>query len=388
LNYTENTFIKMSFIEGTAPDASSGLIDSPQNILEAGTFTLVGTTPSYKVLLERNGSEWVVTDPSDGEIFDVYSAFPSSEWGGLIRSRGPPEEGSVILADYRYEYDSASRRVYAYDVTNDRYALYDWKDPETPRLLEQGNIVTDPNGNIVSRTATKTYNAEILGAVTVPATEYEPSSAFASASAALQLRPDIAASQIQNVSILTDAADANRLTVVLSVGTTEYHYSYDIQANTSVLAKIRVPKGDGTYAITEYDAQGRVTKESVEAADGSVTVVKTYRYETAGEVIIIDSVNHTIRVASLNADGTAGQTLRAGFYNDEDQIYSLQGPGDTEAKWYTYGTEGTGDGIMMTADDAPTSRPVRGPQPGEAGKPWRRPGGQNTNLEELIRQLK
>jgi len=174
LNYTANTFIKMSFIEGTAPNASSGLIDSPQNILEAGTLLPAITPPQYKKLLEKaSGGEWIVIDPGDGRVFDVYAAFPSDEWGGLIRSRGPPETDATTLADYRYVYDTVSRQVYAYDVTNLRYALYDWKDPQTPRLLEQGNMVLDDGDNVLSRTATKTYHAEILGPVGVPSTEYE-----------------------------------------------------------------------------------------------------------------------------------------------------------------------------------------------------------------------
>ncbi|MFA5391177.1 MAG: hypothetical protein WC331_07120 [Candidatus Omnitrophota bacterium] len=395
LNYTDNIFVKISFIEGMAPDASNGLIDSPQNILEAGTFTITGTTPQYTKLLEKaSGGEWIVTDPNDGRVFDVYAAFPSEEWGGLIRSRGPPEEGSVILADYQYVYDTASRRVYAYDVTNLRYALYDWKDPQTPRLLEQGDIVLDKDGNVLSRAVTKTYDAEVLGAVSVPSTEYETSTAFASAKAALQLRPDVVASDIENLSIMTDSSDPGHLTVVLQYGATEYRYRYDIQANSSVLAKTRASNEDATFQVVEYSAQGRKTSESLEAADGTLTLQVTYRYAieddktiAGDEVLVIDHKTYTFRVARLNADQTLGTTLRVGFYNDAKKIYSLQESGDTKAKWYTYGPE-SGDGIMLTEDDVATIRPVRGPQLGQASEGWRRPGGENTNVDELVRQLK
>ncbi|MBI4711203.1 MAG: hypothetical protein HY767_01915, partial [Candidatus Omnitrophica bacterium] len=388
LNYTSNTYIKMSYIEGAAPDAASGVIDSPENILEAGTFSMTGTTPSYKSLLSKAGTEWVVTDPSDGKVFDVYASFPSDEWGGLIRSRGPPEEGSSILADYRYVYDSASRRVYAYDVTNLRYALYDWKDPQTPRLLEQGTIVLDADGNVLSHAATKTYNAEILGPVSVPLAEYDPEIAFASAVSALESRSGVTASGITRLHIVTDPETPTELVVVLKFGETEYSYTYDTAAETSELQKTRTPEADGTtFKIVEYDAEGRKVKESRENADGTLTDLLLYRYETAGEVIIIDRVAHTLRIAVFNADKTIGQTLRAGFFDDEKKIYSLQGSGDKEAKWYTYGPE-SGDGIMLTQDDAVTSSPVRGPQPGTGGPGWRRPGGENTNIDDLIRQLK
>jgi hypothetical protein len=215
LNYNANTYVKMSFIEGTAPDASSGLIESFRNVLESGTFTLTGTNPQYKKLLEKapNG-EWIVIDPSDGRIFDVYADFPSDEWGGLIRSRGPPSEDASTLVDYRYEYDATNRRVYAYDGANGRYALYDLTDPKNPRLLEQGDIVLDTTGNILSRTATRTYNAEILGSVSVPETEYDTLAAFDSATAALGTFPGIAASGITPLRILMDAAAPGTLTVV------------------------------------------------------------------------------------------------------------------------------------------------------------------------------
>ena len=58
------------------------------------------------------------------------------------------------------------------------------------------------------------------------------------------------------------------------------------------------------------------------------------------------------------APGSAG-SIRS---MDEDEIYSLQGNEDAEAKWYAYGA----DGVMLTEDDTVTSRPVRGPQQGEA----------------------
>ncbi|MFA5159039.1 MAG: hypothetical protein WC484_00855, partial [Candidatus Omnitrophota bacterium] len=397
LNYKDNTFVKMSFIEGMAPDASSGVIDSFQNILEAGTFTMTGTTPQYKKLLEKAPSgEWIVIDPNDGKVFDVYSAFPSEEWGGLIRSRGPPEEGATILADYQYVYDdAASRRVYVYDVTNLRYALYDWKD-QTPRLLEQGNIVLDDEGNVLSRILIKTYDAELLGSVSVPSTEYDTAPAFASAKAALQLRPDVVASDIDKTppSFVADPSDPSHLTVVLEYGDTEYRYRYDIQANSSVLAKTRASNEDGTFQVVEYDVQGRMTSESLEAADGTLTPQVTYRYAieddktiAGDEVLVIDHKAHTFRIARLNADQTLGATLRVGFYNDASKIYSLQGPGDTQAKWYTYGPEESGDGLMLTDDDTETVRPVRGPQ-GQASEGWRPPNGENTNVDELVRQLR
>ncbi|HRZ40601.1 MAG TPA: hypothetical protein P5246_06295, partial [Candidatus Omnitrophota bacterium] len=401
LNYTANTYLKMGFIEGAAPQDASK-IDNFQNILEAGKFTLVGTTPKYQKLLEKvSDSEWIVTDPNDGRIFDVYDAFPSNEWSGLIRSRGPPEEGATTLVDYLYEYqeEPAGRPVvYVYDLTNLRYALYDWKNPETPRLLEQGTIVLDSNNNVLSHAATKTYNAEILGLIDIPETAYDTAAAFDSATAALKELPGASPSSIAPLRILTDPDRPGVLTVVLEHHGTEYYYVYDTTASadpagrTSILLKTRTPNPDGTFHIIEYDVQGRKVREFKESKEGELTLQLIYRYDTAAEVIIIDSVNHTIRVAHYSENtGEIGATIRAGFYNDAYDnggevmgIYSLQGAGNDEAKWYTYGA----DGIMLTEDDAETTRPQRGPQQGQGPRRPLGPGGENANMEELIRRLR
>ena len=54
LNFTNDTFIKMGFVPGSSPaEETSGLLDSPDNIVSGGTFTLVGTVPTYKNILTR-----------------------------------------------------------------------------------------------------------------------------------------------------------------------------------------------------------------------------------------------------------------------------------------------------------------------------------------------
>lgn len=156
LNYTANTYLKMGFIEGAAPQDASK-IDNYQNITEAGTITGVLPSVRYTPLLQKDGDTWIVTDPNDGRIFDVYEKFPSDEWGGLVRNCGPPESGSTAPVCYRYEYDDASRQVYVYDITylgysdisNVSFAVYDLNDPENPRLLKQGTVALDGSGNLV-----------------------------------------------------------------------------------------------------------------------------------------------------------------------------------------------------------------------------------------------
>ena len=384
LDYHAGTFLKMGFVPGTVLPGATGLIDSPQNVIAAGTFSWTATTPSFKNLLTRVDNTWVVTDPNDSRIFEVYQFFPDGTWSGVIRSRGPPEPGSQAFVDIRYEYDLVNRRVTAYDVTNQRYALYDWKDPQTPRLLEQGDIAVDVDGNILSRSVTKAYNAEILGPVAVPSTEYESEIAFASAVSALQSVPGIDASGIGRSRIITDPDNPDRLTVVLTYENTEYFYTYNVAAQASLLSKMRIPAAGGGFRIVEYDAEGRVTSESTEATDGTLTLLVTYRYEKAGEVIIIDHRAHTLRVAVFNADKTIGQTLRSGFFNDAEKTYSVQGAGETESKWYAYGA----DGVMLTSDDVASSRPTRGPEQGTA--PMRRGFGssENPDLDRKIQALR
>ncbi len=385
LDYRAGTFLKMGFLPGASPSDASGLIDSPQNVIAAGTFVMAGTTPTYKNVLTRVGDTWVVADPNDSRIFDVYEAFPNGSWGGIIRSRGPPETGSEVFVDIRYSYDVANQRVTAYDVTNERYALYDWKDPKTPRLLEQGEIAVDAQGNVLSQTVTKTYNAEILGPVSVPSAEYETDIAFASAVSALQVVPGVTASGIERVNILTDPNAPSRLTVVLRYENTEYFYLFDTASSSSVLAKIRIPMTAGGYRVVEYDAEGRQISESQEAVDGTLTVLTTYRYETAGEVIVIDQKAHTFRILVYNADKTMGLTLRSGFYNDAEKIYSIQNPGETESKWFTYGA----DEMMLTKDDAASTRPSRGPTPGQSLMGRRSLGGsENPELDRKIQELR
>ncbi len=390
LNYTANTYIKMSFIEGTAPDSSSGLIDSPRNILEAGTFTLTGTTPQYKKLLEKapNG-EWIVIDPSDGRIFDVYAAFPTDEWGALVRSRGPPEAGATILVDYRYEYDSTNRRVITYDVTTLRYAIYDWKDfPKNPRLLEQGNFALDNDGNVIagSRTATRTYNAEILGPVSVPATEYDTELAYAAASALLAARPGIDAALIQRSGLVIDPSDSGKLTVALTYEDVQYSYTYASATQQAVLTKTRTPNADGeTFSIVLYDAQGRKISKSKEDAEGEVTLLETYRYEKEGEIITIDEVKQTITISTLSADGTVTFTLRTGAFGTENAsgpCYALRGVNEDAWIWYDYGA----DKKMLTADDQVTTAPERGPEVSQAR--GRRGGGDTYSDTLLLRLLK
>ncbi|MBU9888692.1 MAG: hypothetical protein KTQ49_02335, partial [Candidatus Omnitrophica bacterium] len=384
LDYRAGTFLRMGFVPGEAPEDTAGLIDSPQNILAAGTFLMVVTTPSYKNVLTRVGGTWVVEDPSDSQIFDVYEAFPNGSWGGIIRSRGPPEPGSELYVDVRYSYDVANQRVTAYDLTHQRYAIYDWKDPQTPRLLEQGDITVDASGNILSETATKTYNAEILGPVSVPSTEYDTEIAFASAMSALREVPGIKAPTIERLRILLDPDAPDQITVVLRAESTEYHYRFDTLTQSSLLYKMRIPAADGTYRIVEYDASGRPVEEFAETASGEVTPSLTYRYDNAGEVIILDRRTRTIRVAVLNPDGTIGQTLRSGFFNDADKIYSVQGPDEKSSRWFTYGA----DEVLLTEDDVATTRPVRGPSPGTMeGRPMLG-GGENTELERKIQALR
>lgn len=173
LNYTTNTFLKMGFLPGTAPSTSSGLIDSPQNIIEAGTFTMTGTNPQYKKLLTKVQGEWIVADPTDGRIFDVYAAFPSNDWGGLIRSRGPPLLGETTPVDYRYEYDTTNRRVYAFDLTHQTYSLYQLEtQPVSYNLLEQGTFSLTSQGEIKNLKPTLTPSTYVYDAVQARTFDY------------------------------------------------------------------------------------------------------------------------------------------------------------------------------------------------------------------------
>ncbi|HPW77279.1 MAG TPA: hypothetical protein PLK73_05000, partial [Candidatus Omnitrophota bacterium] len=345
LNYANNTFIKMGFVPGASPaEDASGLLDSPENIVNAGTFTLVGTVPTYKNILTRSGSEWIVEDPEDGRIFDVYSSFPSAEWGGLIRSRGPPEADATTFADYRYEYDRANHTVTVYDVTNLRYAVYDWKNPDTPRLLERGSIVLDGAGNVSEKNPVVAYDVDVLGPVTVPATDYDTKSAYDAVLDVLRSRLDLESldsSDIQDIYISFSTSDSLILTVVVKYKDVQYFYTYTSGISGAVLQKIRLPDDDGTFSITEYDELGRKIRESRESTDPEtgnivITISKEYRYLTEGEIITINRTNLTITVSRLLDDGTVGQTLKTGFYggqNANGPCYSLGEVGTDPASW-------------------------------------------------------
>ncbi|HPW65112.1 MAG TPA: hypothetical protein PLY30_03035, partial [Candidatus Omnitrophota bacterium] len=285
-----------------------------------------------------------------------------------------------------------SQRVYVYDMDSVspnglyRYALYTWNDKDQPALLEAGYFSVSPDGAVVrSAESVVRYSSEVLSSVGAPPAVFDEHLAFASATDALMARLGVASSDIAQTRILLDPAGSGPLTVVLSSGGVDYHYSFDTVTGEVLLLRTRsAGSASGTYLWTSYDAEGRKISESLEAADGTVTDLFTYRYATAGELAVIDHSNRTVKVLRLNADGTTGETLRAGFYDDANRIYSLQGAGAAEANWYTYGA----DGVMLTSDDAPTSRPKRGYDRPSGGPGRRMPGGDNTSLEEKIRRLR
>ena len=145
LNYIANTFVKMAFV---APSQdNSGILDLPiSNIQSAGTLT--ATAPrTQTTLLTFKENVWTLVDPTDNNIFDVYSSFPSNIWGDLIRSRGPPYDTATpaeYYVDYSFVYDPSTHRVYSYDLTHLRYALYDCSagcsDTQPPLLIGQGTF--------------------------------------------------------------------------------------------------------------------------------------------------------------------------------------------------------------------------------------------------------
>ena len=393
LNYIANTFIKMELLASPAPGQTSGVIDlQEKNLLSAGTFTAT-TPPTYKILLTRNSEGWVVVDPNNSQIFDVYNSFPSSDWGGLIRSRGPPSTG-VPPVDLRFVYSSlvpagfssSSPVVYAYDLSSGLYALY-MKQPDSQayRLLELGSLQGNVSGDFTPNDPAALHFENI----TVLNTSANVSGVISTTtlSAALDAaRAALAGSNLIEAGAAMEPLrvfmEADKLVVVIKVGNTEFYYDYDAAGTPSaVLQKSRKTNADGTFLLTTFDLQGRKISESVEAADGTVTLKFSYRYDRPNGLLVIDHVNHTLRLQSLNSDGTVAATLQAGFYDDAAKIYSLQGATDTEAKWYTYGA----DDILMNTDDSATTRPKRG---FDSGNRRGGAGAEDQRLAEIIRQLK
>ena len=294
----------------------------------------------------------------------MYSSFPSTEWGGLIRSRGPPEEGATTLADYLYEYDISGRLV-VLDLTNLVYAVYDFTNAESPRLTEQGTIAIDDSGHVTSKTATRIYSDAVTLPLATPPPVPDDLTAYDAAQEALQtLIPDIDISAISRSPISSPLVNPGSLTVVLTYSDVQYFFSYDIQNQKAVLIKKRTPDwGTTSFKVIEYDDEGRQIRESKEDENAVLTVLKEYRYHLEGKIVTINFTNaiRTITVSKLNADGTPGETIQSGYFG----VHNASGPcysiGDVDAdpaswKWYDYGA----DGIMVTADDRETSAPPRG----------------------------
>ncbi|MDD5227149.1 MAG: hypothetical protein PHV97_08230, partial [Candidatus Omnitrophica bacterium] len=172
LDYAANTFIKMSFVQGMEPNASSGVINSPQNVISAGTFSNEATL-QLKELIKKEDGAWVVTDPEDQEIFQVYEAFPNGEIGRLLRDRGPPASDPTALVTYQYEYDTEQHFVYVYDLALSRYATYSWFEDQPPVLLNQGDFVQDPDGSLHREAPFKIYPAGAAESGTLPVVPFD-----------------------------------------------------------------------------------------------------------------------------------------------------------------------------------------------------------------------
>ncbi|MEI6424657.1 MAG: hypothetical protein WCP55_20745, partial [Lentisphaerota bacterium] len=443
LDYQKNFYLKMSFIGLAADTTDLGIF---HNITEAGSFTLTGTTPNTTPLYSRqtDGTWKVLTDPNDSKIFDIYQKFPSDEWGNIIWSRGPPTTGSIVNAAIRYVYiedgTPKTKKVYAYDLNTHQYALYEYQEAKKSyRLLEQGmsDITATTLAADIQRTVQVTYrnitlsNVQftVVGPAGASATFTLPnadifiysdvtnavissssgayslqtiSDAFQRAAATLSARSGIIPEKIRALRIIVDPSDLNVFDVVLGHEGTEFFYNFKSGANAVApyLLKIRSPDSSttGAFNIVEYDANGRIIKESSEDSAGTVTLQKLHRYdaeirkEYAGKVCVFDYATKTFAIYDYDfTKNEQGASIKTGNFNDANKYYFLKDNFATSGQWFNYGPT-FGDGIILTDDDESIScPPAECPDQGTGGSSTlnlRGGGGGSSDDDYKLRKLK
>ena len=224
LNYETNTFLKLGFVPGMEP-TETGLIESSDNLIEAGMFTTDGVRPQYQPLMKRDGSVWVVTDPNDNQIFQIFQVLPNGDLGSILRLRGPPEVGSDLISDIVYEYDTDLQTVTAYDLTTQNYATYEWTQSGATNLIDAGIFSLSASGSISDLESLQFSDTKLTD--TTP-TEFDISDellAFSLANAALHSLLTGISGDFQRVRIEQDSDNPDIFYVVLRYGDTEYEYS-------------------------------------------------------------------------------------------------------------------------------------------------------------------
>ncbi|AFY39932.1 RHS repeat-associated core domain protein [[Leptolyngbya] sp. PCC 7376] len=107
----------------------------------------------------------------------------------------------------------------------------------------------------------------------------------------------------QKTTYTYDAANERLLSVTDESGTVSYTYETE-GAKANAIKSITFP--DGTQTLYEYDDQGRVTKESRNGGEETVT----YTYDSAGKVTVTDAEGNAAQLFQ-NADGQVSRTVDA-----------------------------------------------------------------------------